>query len=257
MNQIENILTTIKKRWEEAALIIGLNIIAAVAILNTKFDSSQNLDLLPLAFGTLLGILAIILRLGFLKTFHSDGSDDQKPSELLKIGAHFFWRMAGLGLIYTIPSIMIFLITTAIIPSTPPAADALGSIKWIPAILTLALQIIIIKFILLLPAIIIVTDCKISTAFAGLKNFRLTDNPVLIKLFIIQILLPVFSDLLSGKALPDSVLQYSTYIFFSIVTLFLSLLIAMAAVRFVHQAILVYDDEHSSLEFEKLSEQIE
>ena len=147
--------------------------------------------------------------------------------------------MIVLGLLYLIPLLTLTLLSTRLVGKP----TVLGQ---------LVINIILMKFILLLPALVIVLDCRVFESFKFLKKCRLRDAGELIVLFCFNMAFPylwMFSRILYGTTTtPQLIFRIVT----SIITCFIGLIIAVMAVRFVASQNLVYDDRSRSLDSQDL-----
>ncbi len=253
MTEIKKTLTILKARWPEVALIIGLTILLpflSKLLTKLKHDSALSLTALAACFQLALMVIRTMLRSGFLRTVYLEGQKRQTIAVLLRTGLPFFWRMIVLGLLYLIPLLTLTLLSTRLVgkPTAPGETDILHNIS----LLVLVINIILMKFILLLPALVIVLDCRAFESFKFLKKCRLRDAGGLIVLFCFQMVFPylwMFSRTLYGTTTrPQLIFRIVT----SITTCFIGLIIAVMAVRFVASLHLVYDNQPSSLDFEDL-----
>ena len=263
MTEIKKTLSILKARWPEVILIIGLTVLLpflSKLLTKPKYDSALSLTVLAVlalavlatSFSLALMVVTIMLRSGFLRTVYLEGRKRQTIAVLLRTGLHFFWRMIVLGLLYFIPLLTLTLLSTRLVgkPTAPGETDILHNIS----LLVLVINIILMKFILLLPALVIVLDCRVFESFKFLKKCRLRDAGALIVLFCFKMAFPylwMFSRTLYGTTTtPQLIFRIVT----SVTTCFIGLIIAVTAVRFVASLHLVYDNQPSSLDSEKFVE---
>jgi len=190
-------------------------------------------------------VVAMILNYGFLRTVHLEGRKRQEPLVLLRTGKGFFWRMVGLGLIYVIPGLVLLGLTFLVIKNfmsidtgffeTAQTSPGLNYLCFTVPML------ILMKFILLIPAIILVLDCRIFESFKFLKRCRLSDSRELVALFCLQLALPFLWILLGKSYSPETGLQHILGGVSMIVGSFFRLIVSVAAVVFVGSLDLVYD----------------
>ena len=240
MTEIKKTLAILKARWPEVILIIGLIVLwPFLSKLRTKlkYDSVLNLTALAAWFSLALMIVTATLRLGFLRTVYLEGQKRQTIAVLLRTGFHFLWRMIVLGLLYAIPFLTVTLLSTRLVgkPTAPGR---------------LVMNIILMKFILLIPALVIVLDCRAFESFKFLKNCRLRDARELIVLFCFQMAFPYLWMFLRRLYGATTTPQHIFRIVTSLTTCFIGLIIAVMAVRFVASLHLKYDNQPSSLDFE-------
>lgn len=253
MAEIKRTLAILKARWPEVILIIGLTILLpflSKLLTKLKHDSVLNLTVLASCFSLALSLITIVLRSGFLRTVYLEGRKRQTIAVLLRTGLHFLWRMIVLGLLYFIPLLTLTLLSTRLVgkPTAPGETDILHNIS----LLVLIINIILMKFILLLPALVIVLDCRVFESFKFLKKCRLRDARELIVLFCFKMAFPylwMFSLKLYGTTTTP---QFIFRIVTSIITCFIGLIIAVMAVRFVASLNLEYDDRSRYLDSQDL-----
>ena len=240
MNEIKKTLAILKARWPEVILLIGLAVLLpflSKLLTKLKYDSALSSTVLSAGFLLPLMVIRTMLRSGFLRTVYLEGQQRQTIAVLLRTGLPFFWRMIGLGLLFAIPFLTVTLLSTRLVGKP----TALGQ---------LVMSIILMKFILLLPALVIVLDCRVFESFKFLKNCRLRDARELIVLFCFKmafLCLRMFLRTLYGATtIPQSIFSIVT----SLTTCFIGLIIAVMAVRFVASLHLEYDNQPSSLDFE-------
>jgi hypothetical protein len=101
--------------------------------------------------------------------------------------------------------------------------------------------LILIKPLLLMPAIIIVLDCKVLESFKFLKKCKLFDAKGLLILALISIILNFSWTILPKLNESLTISQFLLKNFSSVLMQFIRLMIAIAAVRFVASLNLVYD----------------
>ena len=261
MTEIKKTLAILKNRWPEVTLIIGLNILLALSNKLFPIENSGSASIFTLSFFIFTMALIVIwsiLNFGFQRTVYLEADRQQQPMVLLKTGRRFFWRMFRLGLLWLpIYCILIWLTFLVTKPLTSVNTGFFETATLSPLLYQFyftAPSLILIKPLLLIPAIIIVLDCKVLEGFKYLKRYRLFDAMGLPILFLISIIFS-FSWVLLPKAEEiKTILQYIPIIVHLITGQFLSLMIAVTAVRFVASLDLVYDDQPVSSDFEDLKE---
>jgi len=171
---------------------------------------------------------------------------------LLRTGFHFLWRMIVLGSLYFIPLLMLTFLSTRLVARrvAPGETDILHNIFLIRRLLVLVITIILMKFILLIPALVIVLDCRAFESFKFLKNCRLRDAREIIILFCFNMAFPYLWMFLRRLYGATTIPRQIFSIINSVTTCFIGLIIAVMAVRFVSSLNLVYDKKPSSLDFE-------
>jgi hypothetical protein len=236
--EIKKTLAILKERWPEALLIIALA--AMIWLIPELFvqKPSQDISAQPV----FPYILAGLLRFGFLRTVFTTGTAPHLPTQLIKVGAHFFRRMIGFALLFAIG---LFLITTVFIHLLQAAFAPETAIENLPAWLrNLAVQltfILLIKVVILIEPIIIVKDCPLFTAFRAFRYYRLLDAKVLIVIYLIQIIISFLTQWLLATEIPSGPGQKTWFAAATAVINFLDLLVAVTALRFVASVDFGYD----------------
>lgn len=256
MSEIRKTLAILKARWPEVTVIVGLPLLAQFlhilsGYLTTKqFLTPNTLNLLRVLIIILLPVVLTVLRCGFLRTVYLEGQKRQSIWYLLRAGVHFLWRMIVLGALYGIPFVALILISYYIIVRLVSPKSLSQVIPWIYQLYFVAAHIIFIKLLLCIPALVIVLDCRTFDSFRFLKFCRLSKARALIILYCINIAISLFLSILSrycwgtncGSTCCSGIAssqtsQYTFVVVSSAVTDFISLMIAVMAVRFTHQCL--------------------
>jgi len=257
MTEIKKTLSILRARWPEVVLIIGLGILSLfvnklILIVQPKVTSMQ--VLIDLGYLLLVWLILIMLTVGFQRTVYLEGEQRQSPTILLRTGWYFFGRMFKLFVIwlpvYCVLIWLTFLVTKRFIPVDTGFFKTAQSSPLLYQFCFMVPSLILIKPLLLMPALVIVLDCQVLECFKYLKKCRLFDAEELLILFLT---LTIFT--FSWSILPKlneivTISQYVLTISFSIAGQFISLMVAVTAIRFVGGLNLVYDVEPTSLDFE-------
>lgn len=215
-----------------------------------------------LSFGSLLLLLMIIminmlLVLGFQKTIHLAGKKRQSPVVLLRTGWHFLGRIVKIGLIWLpIYLFLIWLTFLVVKKATSIDTNFFETAQSSPFLYQLCFTMpgfILVKPLLIMPALIIVLDCRVFQSFKFLKRIRLFDAKELLALFLVITVATFHWTLLPRLNEPISTWQFALKIFFSALTCFLQLMLAVTAIRFVSSLSLVDDGVKRGLNSEGLS----
>jgi hypothetical protein len=246
MTEIRKTLTIFKARWPEIMLIIGLTILLPfLRKLPTKLRYRSALDLMVLPTFVLVALMVVImmLRFGFVRTVYLEGQKRQSIPVLLRTGLHFLWRMIVLGSLYGIPLLILILLSIRLLGKRVEAGETdIGhNIFLIRQLLVVVANIILMKFILLIPALVLVLDCRAFESFKFLKKYRLRDAKELISLFCFQIALGFIWMFLRTVCGAGTIPHLAFRFLSSITTCFIGLITAVMAVRFVASLNLVYD----------------
>jgi len=243
MTETKKTLSILKARWPEVFLIVGFCTLGhGTSRLLMSLDSDSKLiktfGCSSLFFFFSLYVISLILNLGFLRTVHMEGPKKHTPTDLLKTGKHFFWRMVGFSLIYGILNFILNRIILLTIIKNFTSIDA-GLRKLAisnPLLYTLNISLstlILIKIMLFIPSLIIVLDCRVFKSFDFLKKCKLSESKELVVLYFISIALPFVWVLLKIPYKPETISQYILRIGNDIIQQVIWFIIAVTAVRFV------------------------
>jgi hypothetical protein len=227
MNEIKAVLSILKARWSEAALIIGLMAIPMplMRLLFAVYPVEANRMIL-INWGILLtnmciSLFVLLIGGGFLRTVYLEGQKRQRVSSLMKTGRHFFSRLFGLYAgVMMLAIIAIYLL--------PRGVVCRPNFFITNRIVTIAIKLILVKPILLVPAMIIVLDCELFEGFGFIRRMRLLDAKGMLAVFLILVFLPLFFPNLPA----GSLWHYPIMMLFSILVYGLSLAVMIMAVRF-------------------------
>ena len=252
MTEIKKTLAILKARWPEVTLIMGLYLLMLLyyplfGSVGRRLLTPDKFALLALPMSYLLLAISATLRFGFLRTVYLQGDQRSSPLTLLRTGIYFLWRMIVLGALYSIPFLLVALLSTRIIVGLVSPESFAQSSFWINQLFFLAFSVFLVKLILLLPALVIVLDCRTFESFKFLKHCRLWEAKELVILFYAHL---AFRFLLRFLRLHYDILTASRYILEIgplIISCFVNLTIVVMAVRFVGSLNLVYDNSQSSL----------
>lgn len=226
--------------------------------LDSDSTSIETLGCFSMLFFFSLTIISFLLNYGFLRTVHLEGSQKHTPKDLVKTGKRFFWRMFGTSLILGILYFILNRIILLIIKNFTPIDTGLWKLaESNPLLFTLNISLsllILMKLSLLMPALIIVLDCRVSDTLDLLKECKLSESKELVLLYFIGIGLPFVLVLLKIPYKPETISQYILRIGNGIILQIIWLIAAVSAVRFVGSLNLVYDNSRKDLDSEDLVE---
>ena len=180
-----------KARWQEVLVIVGLHILGMVAI-NQSFltgsgsKSASSLLLSFFAFAVL--IISTILSYGFLRTVHLEGMNRQVPAFLFVTGKKFFWRIVRFQILCMLVFLPFILINFLIYRSEGSSQSA----PWMTSLLSTVPSLILIKPLLLIPALIIVMDCRVRESWQFMLRIRLLDAKEIVVLFCAMLAIGFF-----------------------------------------------------------------
>ena len=258
MSEIKKTLAILKARWPEITLIIGIYLSRPLmktllfGLVAKQLLAPNKLVFLYPSISLLLLAISATLRFGFLRTVYLQGSQRSSPLTLLRTGIYFLWRMVVLWALYSLPFLLASLLSPRIIAGLE-SPESLAQISfWINLLFFLAFSVFLVKLILLLPALVIVLDCRTFESFKFLKHCRLWEAKELVILFYAHL---AFRFLLRFLRLHYDIPTASRYILEIgplIISCFVNLIIAVMAVRFVASLHLEYNSQPVSLDFEDL-----
>ena len=218
MNEVKETLAILKARWVEVAVIIAIGL--APKLLGRHYPGLAILNI-----GAFL--LYAIISAGFLRTVYLEHKKQQSISHLMQTGTHFFLRLLGFGIILGLAMMVFIGLLRAVVGRSNPLLFRIGF-----PIITLVLA----KLTLLVPAIIIVTDCSLSNSFDLMWKIKLLKAKPLMVVFLIQlVVLPYLPLLLTTICGTQSAMSPAFIIskLNSVVVAVLSLMVKVMAVRFV------------------------
>jgi hypothetical protein len=270
MTEIKKTLAILKSRQFEVALIIGTHFLA---ILPRKLFSGVGAKSILTIYSVtlfvplLFSLISTLLCIGFLRTVYLEDTKRQSPFILLRIGIHFLWRMFVLGMIYSLPFILQTIIYSQFIYKYISYSTLTSShiFLWFNTLCPISLRLVLIKLIVLTPALIIVLDCRVFDSLKFLKQYKLSNAKELVFLYCGNIALGLFKSILLRYCLgtgcsdaaycdPIIILRYFLATVFSIAGYFIGFMISIMAVRFVASPDSAYGDYGASLNSESLQE---
>ena len=247
MTEIKKTLAILKARWPEVAFIIGTYLLAILPgklLLKSGIKSIPTIYLTIILVFLLFLLIGTFLCLGFLRTVYLEGQRRQRLLILLRTGKHFFWRMFALCWIYALPFTLSIIVLSKLIPS--------HVIPWFYTLYSTLVNLILIKLMILIPALIIVLDCGVFDSFKFLRSYKLSNAKELVLLYCGNVAIGSFWSILSRYYCGTSCStthcsittsqQYILTTLFSIVSHFIGLMIAVMAVRFVSSHDSTYND---------------
>lgn len=209
----------LRKRWVEVAVIVALGILRFLIPMPTAVAGISILRYLSQLLVIAIAAVILIARAGFLHTAHLYGDRRQRISTLLQTGKHFFWQLLVFYAMYGILMYGMLRISLLLM-----RADFRTVVLC---------NVILMKPLLLVPALIIVRDCR---AFEGIKliwSYKLLRAKELLLFFAIQqafVLVPIFMPHLKEVG---SVFYHSMGAGRNIISSLLVIVVALSAVRFV------------------------
>ena len=243
-------------------LLVGLRVLFALfnkLMFMHKIRLTPMQSLIDYAYLLLILVISAILTTGFQRTVYLKGDMRHPPMALLRTGWHFFGRMVKLGLLWAlIYCILVWLTFLIIKQCTPIEAGFSETAKVAPFFYQfyfIVPALILIKPLLLIPAQIIVLECRVWGSFKQLKKCRLFDAKELLILFLISLILSCSWIILPISNEITTISQMALKIPFTILTGFIGLMVAVMAVRFIASLDLVYNENLSPSAPEEFGEE--
>jgi hypothetical protein len=190
---LEKVFSIIKSRRAEVLMVVGFH--AASLILMTQLfslclEEMQRIEggatgpgnvpgmvIMGLSAGAMgFAVFWMMLFAGFLSTTAHYSETPAQPSELLRAGRSFFWRMFRFQLFFSIVHAMLMAAFLAAIAWLAGQKDPTNMQEWMTNLCSMAAGLVLIKVMLLGPAIIIVRNCRVREALAGLREYKLFDD---------------------------------------------------------------------------------
>lgn len=242
------VLEIIKRRWPEVVLVVGFQI--GVFFLKTMLmeiveearpmDQAQQIVHSPVWSSFLLGmgtmafaIVAYIFLFGFIATACHEGLEKKEPIELLRAGRYFFWRMVRFEILFSIFWFAIVMVFSVIVGTIALQAKAAEGIPyWLFNICMFAALVILVKPMLLTPAIMIARDKMVLGSAKLLKEYGLMQAKNLLALVGISLLVMFVLSFVLGSGKTGNFHYVITGVYAVVSSCFL-LLIGLTAVRFV------------------------
>ncbi len=174
-------------RWPEVLLICGMPAISQGSLLyikNTELQYSfRILGFFILGFVTM--VISTMLYLGFVRTYVTSFSQHQSVSTLMSAGKIFFWRFLFFGLLMGFMLFLIYLLISSLFTRSENAITLYNAN--IEAIKIVAANIIMMKFLILVPAVIIAYDIKVLHALKRIIKYRFFDAHQVIYVYLINL----------------------------------------------------------------------
>jgi len=185
---------------------------------------------------TAFAVIWQMLYLGFLATAYTDGSAPQQPGRLVSVGRYFFWRIMLfqllLAVVYMAVSFMALGIFNTVFLGGGEPADIP---EWAVRLCSLAAVVILAKPILIVPAIIIVRNCRPFAALSALKEYKLLagNGLRLLGLFLGCFVTLFLVSFVLGRVDGNSPYRYVAGAIDAIIASTAMLVIGLSAVQFV------------------------
>jgi hypothetical protein len=129
-----------------------------------------------------------MLRIGFLRTAYTDGSVSCEPGYLLKTGRYFFWRFFRYQLLVGIvcmglASVVMSLVGVALLGAKTPEDMP----KWLETVSFFAASVAVVKYMTLMPAVMVGRDMMVRQSIVALRQYRIADARRVTVLFVVSL----------------------------------------------------------------------
>ena len=185
----------VKARWPEVMLVVVLQ--AAIMLLLEKVTAMGQMPeagaaMVPFWASFLLGVGAMLfailwqmIYLGFLKTAAVSGEYPQQPMQLLQWGRPYFWRIFFFQILLGLALFVLNSILISLLVSVFWRQGGLQQMPtWAAQVSGLAGALILLKPLLLVPAVILVYDKGVFAAFSRIWRLPLFGIDSLLKVII-------------------------------------------------------------------------
>ena len=176
----------LRRRWPEAALVVGFHacvtflmeqVLGQVDPSSEEAVVSEGKLFIVAACTTAFGVIWLMLYMGFLATSYRDGSKPQEPIVLLRTGRHFFWRMVRFQILFAFVYVFLSYLIIGLWVSTGLGSVGIADVpRWFERLCSLIALFILAKPTLLMPASMIVADCRVREAFFFMRRYRLLNG---------------------------------------------------------------------------------
>ncbi len=221
----------------QAGLMVLLEEIAGRAALSQQVQSAALPGHVDFIVGMGTAVFAVIwqmLYLGFLATAYSEGASPKQPAQLVSVGRLFFWRMLRFQVILGIAYIGISFVILAIVQSMVFGQKDMSSIPdWIAQLCSFAALAILVKPMLLTPAVMIVKDCMVLQALGSLREYKILEARVLLRAFFVCFATVYLLSSWLGVIETGSVFYYVLVGIYAVVSSALIVAVTLGAVLFV------------------------
>jgi len=181
----------------------------------------------------MLGAVILMLRAGFLRTACLYGDNRQQILTLLQTGAHFFWQLLVFYAMYRILQILLSLLLMRVSTLYASPSDFPTVVPWVSVFCSISLAVVLMKPLLLVPALIIVHDRRAFEAIKLIGQYRLFLAKELILLFAIQQAFRFVAIFMHSFAEKGGVFYYLMRAGNNIIPSVLVIVVTLSAVRFI------------------------
>lgn len=240
---MKHTLKILINRWPEVLLVLFFT--GAAALLFSQSEDSQNTmnaTKFIVAVGTgLFLVLGYIFQFGFLRTVVLAENEQFQPKELLMLGRRFLGRLIIFGLILAVVVLLLSQIILSILialfgkfnPAELTAEQIQNLPIWMPITAAIVSMVLLLKWWLLMPAVIIVKDCRLQEClgyFRGVKLFKAFEVWLWLGLMVILNFVGYY---IGTKIKPGEKVDIVTTAVLIFVSSFVGFAMQLAAVRYV------------------------
>ena len=227
-NRVEDRITTfaiLKKRQPEVAVIVAIGLLRWRVLMGASLTqnsiSKSGFNLIVLAITALL----LILSAGFLRTAYLHGGNRQRIVTLLQTGKRFFWQLFIFASLYGIILLALTLPLIGIIGA--------GYFKSIGGLSIIVLEVVLMKPLFLVPAMIIVRKMRAFDALRSFTMYKIFEARELLILFAARQVFGLLCLFARPSLEKGGIIYYSTSVITNVVGTSLAIAIALSAVLFV------------------------
>jgi len=179
-----------------------------------------------------------------LSTVVNYGETPAQPSELLRTGRRFFWRLFRFQLFFSIVHAILTTVFLAVAGGLTGQKGGKDAPEWMMNLCSMAAMAVLIKALLLGPAIIIVRNCRVREALAVLREYKLFEDGGWIVWLVFGCFFAAFLVSLVIDIGPDA--ELAVGVFQAVVMGAVTLVVALGAIQLV--AVKEIGSETESLE---------
>ena len=169
--------------------------------------------------------LLLILRAGFLRTAYLHGGNRQRIVTLLQTGKRFFWQLFIFACLCGIITVALGLFLIGIIGA--------GYFKSIGGLSIIVLEVVLMKPLFLVPAMIIVRKMLVFDALRSFTMYKIFEARELLILFAARQVFGLLCLFVRPSLENSGIIYYSTSVITNVVGTLLAIAIALSAVLFV------------------------
>ena len=183
---MSRVLEILRRRWPEAVLVVGFHacvtflmeqVLEQAELSSEEVVVSEGKLFVMAVCTTAFGVIWLMLYMGFLATSYREGHKPQEPVVLLRIGRHFFWRMVRFQILFAFVYIFLSYLIFGFWGLTGLVSVEITDVpRWFERLCSLIALFILAKPTLLMPASMIVADCRVREAFFFMRRYRLVNG---------------------------------------------------------------------------------